>query len=434
MAKPTRSSSRRAPAVKGKAAPPSDDIDVTLPEGSVDLNGPAQDEYPADAMFDSSSGANAPLTIEADEGVDEAAQTVVSGNRASQRRASAKSSAKSGNRSSQRRSASTKSANISARTSARRELTPEERIKAAKARAAVMRMISIVGFVAVVIVALWYFVLRTDPRVEKYQGVLASVDGAITGIGFQITNQQADQAEAAIAQATKDLDATPCPEKNQELLARKAADQAQLKDLAAKVDLLKRDMRVQSNKAILVRQFKDLDNTATDLDKLEADVNAFIANPADPTAAADKTIADAYATDTSDMQKRLSLIQSARSRRLDITTNAPVTDARDQATNLIKQDKYQDALALVDDLARKNPNAKFDAVRGYVTDSAADAWKNAKAEVENAYADYSALGTAPDVRKDALAKARQILHHVIDNYGIDDYVNQAKAELAKYPE
>ncbi len=426
MAKPSRSS-RRGPAVKGSkpAPPPADDIDITLPDGSVDLNGPPEDEYPADSVFDGAAGSgDAPLQVEADEGVDEAAQTVVSKG-GSQRRSAARSSS----RNSSRRGASTKSD----RAASRRELTPEERIQRARARRAMVGLLTTVVVAGVAGFALWWLVLRTDPKVERFLGVLSQVKGELSGINANITNQQPDDADKALAQAGKDLEGTPCPDR-QDLLNQKTAFQAQMKDLAARIELLKRDLLVQANKNALLAQFKHVEDPAMDLDKLEADVNAFIANPANPTGSPDREVAAAYASDCSDLQKRLSAISSARSHRVDQDTNAPVTDARDQAEGLIKQEKFQDALALVDDMARKFPNAKFDGVRDYVQDAAAQRWKSAKSFVEENYANYAALGTAPDVRKDALAAARARLHQVIDHFGIDTYVSQAKELLAKYPE
>jgi hypothetical protein len=409
----SRSSSRRpAPAAK---APPeeADDVSVELPEGAGTF---AEEAYEPGEE----SGAAPAL----DERAPSSARGKAAG-RSSASRASGRSS---------RRIAAT-----SDKKSARRVVSPEE--SRARRRALLSALKLALGLIILVggSFAVYWFLIRDDPRVLKAKAVLSDIDTMhIRYIDTALDHQKPDEAEKSLIEARKKLEDTPefgDPKLVEVLGPPTTAAKDRLAEREKRIARVKRDVRVIGNLDTLLGQFAHLNEPETNLDTLEADAKAFLDNPVEwPKGSHNEDYIKTYSTEVNRIATRMSSIQSERTRRLADDTTKPVENVRTLAKGLIAQEKYHEALAAVDDAAAKHPNANFAEVRAWIEDDAEKNWVADKSVVENLYKDVDAIGSSAATRKEALEKARARLHHVIDNYGIDKYIEQAKALLAQYPE
>jgi hypothetical protein len=399
----SRSSSRR-----GQPAKPAkeEDVSVELPEENATF---AEEAYQQD---ESGSGSG-------------------SGDSPSQSSGSRRVGRNSGAGRSSRRMAAT-----SGKKSSRKPaLSPEE---AAARRRALMGAIKLALGLIVLVgggFAVWWFLLRDDPRTRQAQAVVSKIRHEdLTRIDAYLEHQQPQEAEAAIAEARKLIETTEAfTDPKIAPLAQDPKDElAKRDDRLARV---KRDVKVQQNLTALRAQFEKLTEPETDLETLQKDAQSFLDNPVEWKAGGhNEDYIKTYSTEVNSIQVRMASIDSERTRRKDEKTTTPVQNARDAAKGLVEQEKFHEALALIDDAARKFPEANFADLRSWVEDSAQKDWAAAKSVVENLYKDYEAIGSSAATRKEAIDKARARLHQVIDNFGIDQYVDEAKQMLAKYPE
>ncbi len=99
----------------------------------------------------------------------------------------------------------------------------------------------------------------------------------------------------------------------------------------------------------------------------------------------------------------------------------------------MKEERFQDALNKITQFKDKFEQAKFDHLRTFVEDSAKQAWESAQKYAESRYTDFKSPGIPKAIGEQALRDARTRLQQVIDKFGMDTYVSQAKALLEKYP-
>ena len=107
--------------------------------------------------------------------------------------------------------------------------------------------------------------------------------------------------------------------------------------------------------------------------------------------------------------------------------------AHAEITVLVKQEQFKDATEKVASYKDKFAKGEFAMLETFVNESVKQAWKSAKDYAENRYVDYQAPGLPKTVSDQALRDVRTRLQQVVDRFGIDEYVSQAKAMLEKYP-
>ncbi len=408
----------RRPSGRKPAPPPQeseDELSVELPEGEATF---AEDEgYQPNEASGSHESPHEPGSPEAPVQEPSGAARRISGTRRTGR--------------SSRRMAAT-----SDKRPSRRQISPEER--AARRRSLMTALKLALGLVILVGggFALWWFAIRDDPQTAQGKKDISDImNQDIPRAQSAIKNQKPDDAESALTVAEHRIDHISTLQRQE--LARTVEDlKAQIADLHTQITKVKHDLAVQANLAAVLDQFAHLTDPATDLDKLETAAKAFLDNPVDwPNGAHSEDFISTYAAEVNRIAVRMATIEEERTRRKLNETTVPIENAQKEAKNEIAAGKYQAALGTIDEASRKFPNADFSQLRAWVQDDAKKTWESTKEQVVKVYyADYEAIGSSSATKKDALDKARAKLHWVIDNFGIDDYVNEAKQLLAKYPE
>ena len=349
-------------------------------------------------------------------------------------------------KSSRRMAASSGRANAGKRSSGR-VVTPEQR--AAK-RASLMLVVKIllgVVFGAAFAFGVWWLVMREDPNAKAAAQAMTEVDRLIRAIENDISSKAAADAEGKRKEALDLLDksaelgyAKAIPDQNNPKLAseeyaRQASQRKEQLETRIKeaVERVERDNRVALNLRQALAGFGRLPTfTDAELTNFEKDTGNFLENPVMPGSGPSQQYVDEYKTELSTVRVQLSRITAEKARRLAAITDLPVQEARSQAAVLVQQEKFQEALSLIDELQRKYETADFAAVRQYVTDAAKQSWETASSMANENYATYRAIGTTQEMREAALKAAQTRMEQVVERFGIEEYVNKGKEALERY--
>ncbi len=342
------------------------------------------------------------------DGMDEAQQqpSSLSGRRAAGRSSRRMSSASGTNKS------------PSGRSSARQP-TPEDLAKRRHTLKVAAKIAIGVALTVGVVLLLVLVVFKKDVQAEAANARFAQVERVLPNLSTR----------AEFDQATKDLAAVPD-------LPPFAPRKAQLKKLLAEtettVEAGERAARVAENRKVLQAQLVKLNDPTTDLDKLEVDCQAFMKNPVDPLAAPNAGYALEFVAAVNEVQIRLASITSERGRREAAATTGAVQQVQLEVEGLIKQEKFSDALKVIDTAAGTFTKADFSRVRTFVSESAASAWTSIEGYVKNRYDDYASPGITQPMRQKALEDAQARLDGMIATWGLEDYLTKARELRAKY--
>lgn len=259
-----------------------------------------------------------------------------------------------------------------------------------------------------------------------------------------IANRRAAEARKAYDAAMAALTATPQlggaveqppeePPVVRELALQAAALRGEVEPLAGRIAALEREAQAEGGLAALRTRVAAATDPATDLDQLERDLLAYIANPVDPRSGPSGANAAAFPRQVADANLRLPQIVTERERRRVARTVLPVQQASGEVDPLIQQERYGDALARLDALAKQNPEADFGQLRLRVEDAAAKSWRSARAQFDNRIADWRSPGATESQRKASLAAAKERMNQVIQRFGMPQYADQARALLVPLP-
>jgi hypothetical protein len=156
-------------------------------------------------------------------------------------------------------------------------------------------------------------------------------------------------------------------------------------------------------------------------------------NPVEPPAGdRDEYVRD-YPTMIHEVKAQMFSIEQEKIRRLESITSDQERLAHGEVKALVKQEQFKDALTKLEEFKEKYQSANFDNLRMFVEESAKKAWESAEKYAESRFTDYKAPGIPKTIGVQALKDARTRLQQVIDRFGMDEYVSQAKALLEKYP-
>ena len=173
----------------------------------------------------------------------------------------------------------------------------------------------------------------------------------------------------------------------------------------------------------------------TDVELVELEKNAalFLKNPVEPPAGArEEHVAD-YLGFVQEIQSQMRKIEQEQTSRLAAISSEQVKMAHAEITVLVKQEQFKDALDKVASYKDKFAKGEFTQLDTFVQESVKQAWESASKYADNRYKDFQAPGLPKTVSDQALRDARARLQQVVDRFGIEEYVSQAQAMLAKYP-
>ncbi len=293
--------------------------------------------------------------------------------------------------------------------------------------------------------AFWFFG-KEDPRQRAATAALADGNANLNAVEQALRNRQPDRARAAVSAGKKAIEipalgnaAAPDP-KDPNLAGVPYGQSAfeleqKFNGYSEAIAKLERDIKAASSKQRVIDGFgKLLEYSDEDLDKFTKQVGDFLANPVEPEAGPRPDYAADYPGLIIDVQTQVAKIDAEKARRKDAVTKDQEEKAHGEAEVLVKSERFKDALDKLDEYTKKYEKADFASIRTYITDAATLSWNQAKARVASLMVDYNAPGTAPPVAAAALVAARKRLGEVIERFGVETIVTEAKDALGKLPD
>lgn len=327
-----------------------------------------------------------------------------------------------------------------------RVLTPEEQLARRQAvKSFFLLMLGLVLFLGA-IGAGWFFFLREDESVKKAQALITEGESKYRMVETTLKNRQPRQAREAFNDGLKVIAVPelgnakdPIDEHDPNLVSKHLALKAveigrKIRDTEARIDKLERDIKAEANHRQVMEGFRtiaDLSDAA--LIEHEKLAGLFLKNPVEPPAGGrDEYVAD-YAGLVQEVQSQMNRIEQEKTRRLEAITSDQEKLAHGEVKALVKQEQFKAALDKLGEYKDKFEQGNFAHLHSFVEDSAKQAWESAQKYADSRYTDYKAPGIPKAIGEQALRDARTRLQQVVDRFGMDEYVAQAKALLDKYP-
>lgn len=327
-----------------------------------------------------------------------------------------------------------------------RVYTPEEQAARRKALKNGIKLgIGLVVLLAAVVAA-WWFLGRENPREQEAIAALRTGRDKLDLIMKSINNRKPENARQAFADGLKAIQIPvlgnakdPIDPNDENLADKKLANDAvalgkEIRDTEPLIDKVERDNKADANLRILQEGFRkllELDDAA--LIEHEKLANLFLANPVEPPAGSRDDYVKEYGSQVKDVQSQMIRIDQEKDRRLAAITSDQEKQAHGEVKALVKQEQFKAALDKLEEYKGKFEKGNFDHLKEFVDASAKQAWESARSYAESRYTDFKAPGIPAAIGAQALKDARTRLTQVVDRFGIDTYVAQAKELLEKYP-
>ncbi len=327
-----------------------------------------------------------------------------------------------------------------------RVLTPEEQVERRKAVKSFFVLTLCLALFLGAVGAGWYFFLREPESLIKARAVLSEGEGRYNLIESTIKNRQPSQARAAFNEGLKVIAVPelgnakePIDEHDPNLASKQLAFKAvdlgkKIRATESRIDKLERDIKAEANHRQVMEGFRkiaELDDAA--LVEHEKLTGLFVKNPVEPPAGGrDEYVAD-YSGMVQEVKSQMTRIEQEQARRLAAITSDQEKIAHGEVKALVKQEQFKAALDKLGEYKDKFEQGNFAHLRSFVEDSAKQAWESAQKYADSRYTDYKAPGIPKAIGEQALRDARTRLTQVVDRFGMDEYISQAKALLEKYP-
>lgn len=305
--------------------------------------------------------------------------------------------------------------------------------KAAERRGAVRGGLFILaGFIglAVIVGLLYTLFLKDDPVESKGRSSLAEAERSLKTAQTHLENRQPDAARREVAAAKAAFSGVPVLT---QLAQRRSEMKRELEAILPKIEQVSRDVQVDTNKRLLQARLAKLgssDVSDGEVARLEADCQAFIRNPVDPTTGPDAESAKMYGSSVMEIQSRTGTVQAELRRRLDQATTGQVRKVQGEIEPLVKQERFGAAVERINAATKQFPGAKFKETQTYVENAAESAWNSVNSFVELKTKDARAPEATPQGKEANYQAIRERLDTVINTWGLELYVNKAK-ELRK---
>ena len=327
-----------------------------------------------------------------------------------------------------------------------RVLTPDEQIARRKAVKSFFVLILCLMLFLGAIAGGWFFFLREPDNVKMARTILVEGEGKYQLIENTIKNRQPSQARAAFNDGLKIIAVPelgnakePIDEHDPVLVNKQMAYKAveigkKIRDTESRIDKLERDIKAESNHRQVMEGFRKiagLDEAA--LVEHEKLAGLFVQNPVEPPAGGrDEYVAD-YSGLVQEVKSQMNRIEMEKTRRLEAITSDQEKIAHGEVRSLVKEERFQEALNKLTEFKDKFEQGKFGDLRTFVENSAKQAWESAQKYADSRYTDYKSPGIPKAIGQQALRDARTRLTQVVERFGVEEYVAQAKALLEKYP-
>lgn len=297
-------------------------------------------------------------------------------------------------------------------------------------RMTLILILGIAGPILVIVSLIW--LLRPDELSVRAGKALEDGNRQMVLVRDAIAARRATEAMRAIEAGRKIID-VPTPA-DAGLNEKIKALNAQFQLFLVEAQRIERDLKVQQNIDSLHTRFThmgELDNAGLDL--LERQGLAFIANPVSPGGEADPVAIESYKTQVDDIRRTLDSIKVAKQRLDAARISVQETKARSEVAELVRRERFQEALDRIADYRQKFPAGRFDDHQAFVDNAAKRTWDAVKVYAESRIQDARTPGMPAAKRKLVVDQARKRLDEVIANFGIAEQVETAKALLQQLP-
>jgi hypothetical protein len=351
-----------------------------------------------------------------------------------------------GGRNSRKMRAQSSATNIPAGKRSARILTPEEQTARGKAIKSFLLLVVCLALFIGAVGAGWYVFLRDNPMVREAQAILSAGETKFKLIETTIKNRQPRLAREAFTEGLKLLAVPslgnakePIDEQDPNLASKRQAYKAvelskKIHETEVRIEKIERDIKAEINHSQVMAGFSKISGlTEAELVELEKNAGLFLLNPVEPPAGGRDEYVAEYLGMVQEVKSQMNKIEQEQTIRLAAISSDQVKIAHAEVKALVKAEQFKDALDKVASYKDKFMKGEFTQLDTFVNDSVKQAWTSAKAYAESRFIDYQSPGLPKAVGDQALRDARKRLQEVVDRFGIDEYVSQAKAMLEKYP-
>ena len=333
----------------------------------------------------------------------------------------------------------------SARRSARRELTPEELEAKRKGRKALLNLF--IGLLLLGAAGFGIFwALKPNPLAAKADAELRTAKEQLDAMSTALSNLDPDKAQEIFDQVNDSLrtelfgnGGEKINEDNPKLASAQHARRAkalleEFDDAFARIDRVRQRVLVDNNLKMITNKLNTIGNLSdAELDELGRLIDGFRDNPLDPQLGDPSPIAqEEYSTHISRLTGKEQDVTQEKKRREDKRTTFVEKEVNSKVDKLMNQERFQSALDHIDKTAKENTDAELAPIRDRVVATARNKWEVTKKNAEGKYADGISATNNTDIRTKALKGAVEDMDKVIDDYGIDDYVREARELKTKY--
>jgi hypothetical protein len=203
----------------------------------------------------------------------------------------------------------------------------------------------------------------------------------------------------------------------------------------AKIDGVRKRVKAEDELMKIMNKLNDLTKLKTDeeLDALEALITGYRENPLDPELGDSNPVnKEKYSTLIARLTGKEQDIIQERKHRLEGRTTAIQGQVNSKVSNLLRQQRYQAALDHIKAESKKWPEAQLEGEHDRVNTTAKEKWDVASKNADGKYKDGISATNNTANRKKALKAAIAGMTTVIERYGIDEYVREAKELKSKY--
>lgn len=351
-----------------------------------------------------------------------------------------------GGRNSRKMRAQSSAMNIPSAKKSSRVLTPQEQSARAKAVKSFLLLVVCLALFIGAVGAGWYVFLRDNPLVREAQAILSAGEDKFKLIETTIKNRQPRLARDAFTEGLKLLAVPllanakePIDEQDPHLASKRQAYKAvelskKIHATEIRIEKIERDIKAEINHGQVMAAFSKISGLSeAELVDLEKNAGLFLKNPVEPPAGGRDEYVAEYLGMVQEVQSQMSKIEQEQTIRLAAISSDQVKIAHAEVKALVKAEQFKDALDKVASYKDKFQKGEFTQLDTFVNDSVKQTWASAKSYAENRFIDYQSPGLPKAVGDQALRDARVRLQQVVDRFGIDEYVSQAKAMLEKYP-
>lgn len=282
---------------------------------------------------------------------------------------------------------------------------------------------------AAVLITLLVLALMPNRRKEAIENAFLQGERALSAAETGMRDRDPEAVKAALERAAAALH--PVPKDDPELVARCKEQQDKAIAFTLRLDELRQDQLVELRGRDLAARIAKVGDPASDPAKLLADIDAYLANPLDPGLGKRPDLEARYRIATNEVRTRRAQVDAEITRRQGAATDVPVREARLRCDALIRDERFQQAIEMLNEAAAKHPQADFGPLKVAVMDAAEAAWKQVTVLVDNRLADAANPTMSVPERARTKESARARVQGVIDTWGLPRYVEQARTLLAR---